>query len=100
MAVRSKPGICLGNSDEEELEGAVWATERTAASSIEGTKIIRIRIMTSQRKKCHAAANHRGRNAEGGNARVRWRREIAITPQETLLQEVAYSEVDFLWVTG
>src|SRR5271157_2223367 len=48
MAVRSKPGICLGNS-EEELEGAVWPTERTAASSSARGKRVRIRIIASQR---------------------------------------------------
>ena len=48
-AVRSKPGICLGDSEEEAVEGAVWATERTAANISGRAKKVRIRIFASQR---------------------------------------------------
>ncbi len=64
MAVRSKPGICLGNSVEEEVEGAVCAMDRTAASSIERAKIILIRIFASLRK-FRPAANS-GRSGDQG----------------------------------
>src|SRR5271157_5622647 len=78
MAVRSKLGICLGNSDEE-LEGAVCATERSAENSSRKVRMARIRIVASlkdmwlRRKPWRSAVPRaraacvlrRGKNAKG-----------------------------------